>query len=567
MERSEPTLAPQWLRSTGSVNGSGNASHSSASSLRSDFPSSARSTRFRYSRSKSDIDAPRSAFLNQISSSNFERSSSSSGSSKHPYSSFGRTRDNIRDKQKESNVSGDSWGPNCSDPLGGILISRAKKDSKSHSGSLKCRKPGEVLSQRTVDVKNCRNNNSNSRNGVFCGGSSVSSIQETAFEKDFPSLRIEEKEVLLDLRRVSSPGLSMAVQGFSAGNASLICGEGWTSALAEVPPITRSNSMGPSSTQQSVVETPPGVSGPTFLNMAEALLQVPSQAYATPQLPDKTQRLEALAIKQSKQLIPMTPSVPKGLLIGSDRSKSKAFRTNEMVAPAKCVQQQVQSFQLTNQSLCTEEVRSEASNSSHPGKFLILKPGWETGVCLMAKDVPGAANNASRIANNQLSPSSVTPTPFLAPDSSKHSTIECKVSALALNSESTMIKRPSLSQAQSRSDFFNLMRKKTSSSLSTTLTVSEVPPAEEKLDQSDRGPSVPVTPNANEVTSNGNAYEVDNKSCTNGPICPDEEEAAFLRSLGWEENSGEDDALTEEEINAFYEERRAALTFESFNAF
>ena len=33
----------------------------------------------------------------------------------------------------------------------------------------------------------------------------------------------------------------------------------------------------------------------------------------------------------------------------------------------------------------------------------------------------------------------------------------------------------------------------------------------------------------------------------------EEEEAAFLRSLGWEENDGEEEALTEEEINAFYQ--------------
>jgi hypothetical protein len=32
----------------------------------------------------------------------------------------------------------------------------------------------------------------------------------------------------------------------------------------------------------------------------------------------------------------------------------------------------------------------------------------------------------------------------------------------------------------------------------------------------------------------------------------EEEEAAFMRSLGWEEN-GEGDELTEEEINSFYQ--------------
>lgn len=36
-------------------------------------------------------------------------------------------------------------------------------------------------------------------------------------------------------------------------------------------------------------------------------------------------------------------------------------------------------------------------------------------------------------------------------------------------------------------------------------------------------------------------------------LAPDEEEAAFLRSLGWEENTGEE-ALTREEIESFLSE-------------
>jgi hypothetical protein len=34
----------------------------------------------------------------------------------------------------------------------------------------------------------------------------------------------------------------------------------------------------------------------------------------------------------------------------------------------------------------------------------------------------------------------------------------------------------------------------------------------------------------------------------------DEEETVLLRSLGWEENAGEDEGLTEEEISGFYKE-------------
>ena len=40
---------------------------------------------------------------------------------------------------------------------------------------------------------------------------------------------------------------------------------------------------------------------------------------------------------------------------------------------------------------------------------------------------------------------------------------------------------------------------------------------------------------------------------TNPILNSEEEEIAFLRSLGWDENSEEDEALTEEEIQEFYE--------------
>lgn len=63
-----------------------------------------------------------------------------------------------------------------------------------------------------------------------------------------------------------------------------------------------------------------------------------------------------------------------------------------------------------------------------------------------------------------------------------------------------------------------------------------------------------VTKNGNKKTSNGDSHGEANNLCLNGKVYPDEEEAAFLRSLGWEENAGEDEGLTEEEINAFYHE-------------
>jgi len=52
----------------------------------------------------------------------------------------------------------------------------------------------------------------------------------------------------------------------------------------------------------------------------------------------------------------------------------------------------------------------------------------------------------------------------------------------------------------------------------------------------------------------GNPTSVNRYSVMGGS---EEEENAFLRSLGWEENAGGEEALTEEEINSFYQEMKS----------
>lgn len=180
----------------------------------------------------------------------------------------------------------DLWDHDCSDPLGGILSSRVENITLRRSQSLVSRKAGDALPRRTVESKNSGNFNKNVANGVLSGSSSsnVSGIQKVAFEKDFPSLGAEEKP---DIGRVPSPGLSPAVHSLPIGNSGLIGGEGWTSALAEVPAIIGGTSMGHSSIQQSVVTPTSGVSSVSVgLNMAEALSQAPSRARTTPQVTD-----------------------------------------------------------------------------------------------------------------------------------------------------------------------------------------------------------------------------------------------------------------------------------------
>ena len=112
-----------------------------------------------------------------------------------------------------------------------------------------------------------------------------------------------------------------------------------------------------------------------------------------------------------------------------------------MNGAAKSVQQQPYTAQLGNQSLHAGQGRSDASRPSHAGKFLILKPLRENGLSFMANDVSSPI--VSRVANSQLPTAPVAPsTPLKSPNTSKLSTIEHKVAALALNSGITLEKRP-----------------------------------------------------------------------------------------------------------------------------
>uniref|UniRef100_A0A2P2KHI2 Uncharacterized protein n=1 Tax=Rhizophora mucronata TaxID=61149 RepID=A0A2P2KHI2_RHIMU len=314
MERSEPTLVPEWLRSTGSISGVGSSTHhfASSSSL-SEVSSSTHHKRNRNSKSVSDFDSPRSAFLDRTPSSN-ARKSSSNGSARHAYSSFSRGhRDKDRERDKDRLSFGDHWDHDSSDPLGSILTGGFEKDALRRSRSIVSRKQDDLLPRRVgTELKNGGGNRHSNGNGLISGGATSSIIQKAVFEKDFPSLGSEEKQGVPDIGRVSSPGLSTAAQSLPVGSSALISSEGWTSALADVPSIIGSSSTGSLSAAHTVAASPSGApSTMAGLNMAEALTQAPPKTRTVPQLSVQTQRLEELAIKQSRQLIPVTPSMPK----------------------------------------------------------------------------------------------------------------------------------------------------------------------------------------------------------------------------------------------------------------
>ncbi|CAI0395445.1 unnamed protein product [Linum tenue] len=534
MERSEPTLVPEWLRTTGSVSGGGSSAHHFASSSsHSDISSSSNHSRTRNSKSTSDFDSPRLAFLDRTSSSNSRRSSSN-GSGKHAYSSFSRNhRDKERDRDKDRLSFTDHWDRDPSDSLGSLLTIRNEKDTLRRSHSMVTRKQSDVLSRRVAsDLKN-RSSSSNHVNGNGLISDSVlgSTAQKTTFEKDFPSLGTEERPVVPDVVRVSSPGLSNGVQSLSVGISALISGEGWTSALAEAPPVVGTISTGSAPTAQVITSS--GSAAPTAmagLNMAEALTQAPSRARTTPQVLNASDKLK-----------------PKG-----------GVRSGEMNMVKNLQQQQQQppSFlHPTNQSLLGG--KSEVPKTTH-GKLFILKPGRENGVSASPKDV------ATRVLNAQQAAAAAA-TSVVASVAPRSPINPPKIFSGGERKSNAMIpgfsieKKPSLSQAQSRNDFFNLLKKKTSGNASMVVTDSSTGVVSSAGGEEKSNVALSKEPVGDLESSQALGGRL--SSSNGGSTEPSEEvqrfseeEAAFLRSLGWEETSGEDEGLTEEEINAFYQE-------------
>ncbi|KAK8552561.1 hypothetical protein V6N12_041150 [Hibiscus sabdariffa] len=288
-----------------------------------------------------------------------------------------------------------------------------------------------------------------------------------------------------------------------------------------VPSVVGSSSRGSLPAPQTVSTTSSGApSVMCGLNMAEALVQAPSWTRTAPLLSVMTQRREELAIKQSRQLIPVTPSMPK-VLNSADKSKAK---------PAARIR-------------------------------------WDNGVSSPTQnDIASPTTIAnSRVATSQhaAADAPVNSAPARNSNSPKISAVERKVAAINPIPGFTVEKRP-LAQTQSRSDFFNLLKKKTTTNTSGGLSDSDPQISSSTIEKSEVPKEVVVCASATAhaddgtaATSNGDTCSDDsekNMSATVMVYPEEEEEAAFLRSLGWEENNGEDEGLTEEEINAFYQE-------------
>lgn len=217
-------------------------------------------------------------------------------------------------------------------------------------------------------------------------------------------------------------------------------------------------------------------------------------------------------------------------------------------------QQQQHSSIPLNQSPRGGPVKGDVPKTSNVGKLHVLKPAREkNGVVHVVKDSLSPTRGTSIAASPSVT-STKAPLNSGIPDRKPVLTV--------------LEKRPT-SQAQSRNDFFNLMRKKSmSNSVSSDSSVENSqsvdtgtatsPSISDKHSEIEAPLSIAHISEGN--TCNGDACDEHKHVISNGeehpipdPIISEEEEAAFLRSLGWEENDDEG-GLTEEEINAFYKD-------------
>lgn len=377
------------------------------------------------------------------------------------------------------------------------------------------------------------------------------SVVDKAIDCGIRPLVTEERQASPGFGRVGSPGLGAMTRGLPTGSSSTT-GNKSESALADITAVAGNNNSGLSSMKQAASSGPSSpISSKSIgrvLNMAETVAKGPPCAQTTSQLSHANHRIEELAMKQSRQLIPLKPLVAKASVPNpSDKPRSKV----------ELLQQTVSSSHPVSHSLSS--------------KLHVLKPTTERN------GVSSTGGNSSLSPNTR----SKGPNALLAVPVSASTQSPASIAASSISERKpvgTMGEKKLSSQARSRNDFFNLMRKKSiGSSSAVNVEGSAVSPSslynsgasevlsahgipqDQDASLSDDSPRVEQsTEILGENTCNSDSSDGKNSTEKSFPksdaiFCSEEEEAAFLRSLGWEENDDEG-GLTEEEISAFYKD-------------
>lgn len=299
MDRSEPKLAPEWLKGVGNKPAS-----SSASSLQlgefcaclsgflvvkvytcslclSYFPNCfpgfvgvSEASKFTRSKSSSvngngsDLGRPISA--DHAALSHPQRSSNRSNSDNlWPYSNFGRNRhyrDRYRDKY-ENSVQPDTSRKNSG--------SRTQKDGPRPSQLMISERHGEKLMR----------NSGNGENNILSNCNGLPD-KYGIINRGFSLHGAEGRQTAAGIGRARSPGVSAATPSTIRSLADIKNGDKWTSPLAEVPPTTESDGSGCSSVQLATPFATPTLSTATGagFNMAEAVAKSPRSVQTASQV-------------------------------------------------------------------------------------------------------------------------------------------------------------------------------------------------------------------------------------------------------------------------------------------
>ncbi|MCD7448266.1 hypothetical protein HAX54_040027 [Datura stramonium] len=546
MEQSEPTLAPQWLRSSRHVTSFLTAS----TPLHPDDPAPSKLANNRslsMNLNNKELRHP-AASDRAISSRTRWSSNSSTSPNSRSYNSFRSHRHRDMDKDinrfRETSTLGNHRSRDLPD------TSRKHSWEIFEEGGFRQSQPmisGRISEQWPRNLSNAGKIKLTDNNGPLASVSRVDKAIDCGIR---PLAVTEERQASPGFRRVRSPGLGTMTEGIPTG-ASGTTGNKSASTLPDITAVAGNNNCGLSSMKQAAASGPSSPSSSKSigrgLNMAETVAKGPPCAQTTSQLSHVNQRLEELAMKQSRQLIPLKPLVAKASVPNpSDKPRMKV----------ELLQQTVSS--------------SHPASHSLSSKLHVFKPTRER-------------NGVSSGVNSSLSPYTHSKGPnthLAAPVSAStqspanivtSTTSECKPVV-------TTVEKKLTSQARSRNDFFNLMRKKSigsssavnvegcvvspsslyNSGVSEVLTAHAIP-KDQDASLSDESPRVDQsTEFLGENTCNSDSSNGENSTDTSFPksdaiLCSEEEEAAFLRSLGWEENADEG-GLTEEEISAFYKD-------------
>lgn len=230
-------------------------------------------------------DFGRTFSADRTTSSYFRRSSSSNGSGHlRSHSSFGKQHDRDWERNtydRERSIMGDRRRRDSTDGSGSTFLNKYERDGVRRSHSMVSGKNADTWHKKGTDSSTITGTKAN---GLLIKSNSVGGVKKSFLEKDFPSLGAEERSVIPEVGRVPSPGSSSAIQSLPIGSSTIVSGEKFISALAEVPVLVGSNGNGISHVQQAAPPNSAHVAlgSSTSLNMAEAVAQAPNRSQTTP---------------------------------------------------------------------------------------------------------------------------------------------------------------------------------------------------------------------------------------------------------------------------------------------